>query len=52
LRRECVLTVDFVKALLNHEDKGVRGIYAGWHMFEEKREALIAIEAAVASLYV
>jgi hypothetical protein len=23
------------------------GIYARWHMFEEKREAVLAIEAAV-----
>jgi hypothetical protein len=30
------LPVDFVKALLNHNDKGVTGIY-GWHMF--RREA-------------
>jgi integrase len=41
------LPVDFVKALLNHNDKGVTGIYARWHMFEEKREAVMAIEAAV-----
>ena len=26
------------------------GIYARWHMFEEKREAVIAIEAAVLPL--
>ena len=44
------LPVDFVKALLNHNDKGVTGIYARWHMFEEKREAVMAIEAAVALL--
>jgi integrase len=44
------LPVDFVKALLNHNDKGVTGIYARWHMFEEKREAVLAIEAAVLSL--
>jgi integrase len=43
------LPVDFVKALLNHNDKGVTGIYARWHMFEEKREAAFAIEATVAS---
>ena len=42
------LPVDFIKALLNH--KGVTGIYARWHMFEEKREAVIAIEAAVSQL--
>jgi integrase len=34
------LPVDFVKALLNHNDKGVTDIYARWHMFEEKREAI------------
>ena len=44
------LPVDFIKALLNHNDKGVTGIYARWHMFEEKREAVIAIEAAVLPL--
>jgi hypothetical protein len=42
--------VDFVKALLNHNDKGVTGIYARWRMFEEKREAVLAIEAAVLPL--
>jgi hypothetical protein len=36
-----------VKVLLNHNDKGVTGIYARWHMFEEKREAVMAIEAAM-----
>jgi integrase len=41
------LPIDFVKALLNHNDKGVTGVYARWHMFEEKREAVLAIEAAV-----
>lgn len=30
--------VDFVKALLNHNNKGVTGVYARHHMFEEKRE--------------
>jgi integrase len=44
------LPVDFVKALLNHNDKGVTGIYARWHMFEEKREAVMAIEAVVGLL--
>jgi hypothetical protein len=44
------LPVDFVKALLNHNDKGVTAIYARWHMFEEKREAVMAIEAAVLPL--
>jgi integrase len=44
------LPVDFVKAVPNHNDKGVTGIYARWHMFEEKREAVIAIEAAVLPL--
>lgn len=44
------LPIDFVKALLNHNDKGVTGIYARWHMFEEKRDAVMAIEAAVLPL--
>ena len=44
------LPVDFVKALLNHNDKGVTGIYARWHMFEEKCEAVMAIETAVLPL--
>jgi integrase len=44
------LPVDFVKALLNHNDKGVTGVYARWHMFEEKREAVMAIEGAVLPL--
>jgi integrase len=44
------LPVDFVKALLNHNDKGVTGVYARWHMFEEKREAVMAVEAAVLPL--
>jgi hypothetical protein len=30
--------------------KGVTGIYARWHMFEEKRDAVMAIEAAVPPL--
>jgi hypothetical protein len=42
--------VDLVKALLNQNDKGVTGVYARWHMFEEKREAVLAIEAAVLPL--
>jgi integrase len=37
---------DYVKALLNHRDEDVTAIYARWHMFEEKREAVMAIEAA------
>ncbi|MCP3475607.1 hypothetical protein NLM33_35625 [Bradyrhizobium sp. CCGUVB1N3] len=37
------LPVDYVKALLNHNDKGVTGAYARWHMFDEKREATNAI---------
>jgi integrase len=45
------LPVDFVKALLNHNDKGVTGIYARWHMFEEKREAVLAIEAALLPVF-
>jgi hypothetical protein len=44
------LPVDFVKAPLNHNDKGVTGVYARWHMFEEKREAVMAIEATVLPL--
>jgi len=43
------LPIDYVKAILNHNDKGVTGVYARWHMFEEKREAVLAIEAAVLS---
>jgi integrase len=38
---------DYVKALLNHQDGDVTAIYARWHMFEEKREAVLAIEAAL-----
>jgi hypothetical protein len=34
--RAARLPVDFVKALLNHNDKGVTRIYARWHMFEER----------------
>jgi integrase len=45
------LPVDFVKALLNHNDKGVTGIYARHHMFEEKREAIMAIEAGGRTLW-
>jgi integrase len=41
---------DYVKALLNHKDGDVTAIYARWHMFEEKREAAMAIEAAVLPL--
>jgi integrase len=41
---------DYVKALLNHKDGDVTAIYARWHMFEEKREAAMAIEAAVSPL--
>jgi len=41
---------DHVKALLNHKDGDVTAIYARWHMFEEKREAALAIEAAVLPL--
>jgi hypothetical protein len=37
---------DYVKALLNHKDGDVIAIYARRHMFEEKREAATAIEAA------
>jgi integrase len=38
---------DHVKALLNHNDGDVTSIYARWHMFDEKREAVLAIEAAL-----
>jgi hypothetical protein len=41
---------DYVKALLNHKDADVTAIYARWHMFDEKREAVTAIEAAVLPL--
>jgi hypothetical protein len=41
------MPVDFAKALLSHNHKGVTGIYARWHMFEEKREAVLAVEAAL-----
>jgi integrase len=41
---------DYVKALLNHKDGDVTAIYARWHMFDEKREAAMAIEAAVLPL--
>jgi hypothetical protein len=44
------LPIDFVKALLNHNDKGVTGVYARWHMFDEKREAVNAIGVAVFGL--
>jgi integrase len=45
------LPVEFVKALLNHNDKGVTGIYARWYIFEEKRDAVVAIEAAASTLF-
>jgi integrase len=41
---------DYVKALLNHKDGDVTSIYARWHMFDEKREAMLAIEAALLPL--
>ncbi|OSI69931.1 tyrosine-type recombinase/integrase [Bradyrhizobium canariense] len=41
---------DYVKALLNHKDDDVTAIYARWHMFDEKREAALAIEKALSSL--
>jgi hypothetical protein len=41
---------DHVKALLNHCDGDVTSIYARWHMFPEKLEAILAIEAAVVPL--
>jgi hypothetical protein len=39
-----------VKALLNHKDGDVTAIYARWHMFEEKRDAAMAIQAALLPL--
>jgi integrase len=42
--------VDHVKALLNHHDKGVTGVYARWHYFEEKRAAVLGIESVVSPL--
>jgi hypothetical protein len=36
-----------VKALLNHSDGDVTAIYARWHMFDEKLEAVMAIETPV-----
>jgi hypothetical protein len=41
---------DYVKALLNYSDGDVTAIYARWHIFDEKREAATAIEAAVLPL--
>jgi integrase len=41
---------DYVKALLNHKDGDVTAICARWHMFDEKREAVMAIEQAVLPL--
>ena len=35
---------------MNHHDKGVTGVYARWRMFEEKREAVNAIEATALRL--
>jgi hypothetical protein len=45
-----VVRADRYEALLNHKDGDVTSIYARWHMFEEKREAALAIEAAVLPL--
>jgi hypothetical protein len=42
------MPMDLVKALVNHNDKGVTGICARWHMFQEKRKAVMAIEATAA----
>jgi hypothetical protein len=39
-----------VKALLNHKDQDGTSVDARWHMFEEKREAVMAIEAAALPL--
>jgi hypothetical protein len=50
LARSQIIPRDRVKALLNHKDGDVTAIYARWHMFEEKREAALAIEAAVLPL--
>jgi len=36
---------------LRSELHDLTGIYARWHMFEQKREAVMAIEAAVLALY-
>jgi hypothetical protein len=41
---------DYVKALLNHQDGDVTAIYARWHMFDEKREAVLAVQKAVLPL--
>jgi len=41
---------EYVKALLNHRDEDVTATYARWHMVPEKREAVMAIEAAVLQL--
>jgi integrase len=41
---------DYVKALLNHKDDDVTAVYARWHMFDEKRETALAIEAALLPL--
>jgi integrase len=41
---------EYVKALLNHKDGDVTSIYARWHMFDEKREAVMAVERAVLPL--
>jgi len=35
---------------LNHQDGDVTAIYARWHMFDEKREAMLAVETAVLPL--
>jgi hypothetical protein len=37
------------RGLLGRDGRST-GIYARWHMFEEKREAVMAIEAAVLPL--
>lgn len=39
--------MDFAKALLNHNDKGVTGIYARWHM--SKRSAKRACDVGSAA---
>jgi integrase len=50
LAKSLRIPTDFVKALLNHNDKAVTGIYARWYMFPEKLETVLAIETAVSPL--
>jgi len=39
-----------IDARRHHYDEGVTGIYARWHMFEEKHEAVMAADGAVSSM--